>query len=77
MWHELHGKKFSVVSSTQTVNVVSNSTYMRLLINVDFKQQQHCFYKDPTAVVFGEDVAFGGVFRCTGTKIRLAVDSCP
>lgn len=20
---------------------------------------------DPTAVVFGEDVAFGGVFRCT------------
>lgn len=21
--------------------------------------------KDPTAVVFGEDVAFGGVFRCT------------
>ena len=22
--------------------------------------------KDPTAVVFGEDVAFGGVFRCTG-----------
>jgi pyruvate/2-oxoglutarate/acetoin dehydrogenase E1 component len=22
--------------------------------------------KDPTAVIFGEDVAFGGVFRCTG-----------
>lgn len=21
--------------------------------------------KDPTAAVFGEDVAFGGVFRCT------------
>jgi pyruvate/2-oxoglutarate/acetoin dehydrogenase E1 component len=21
--------------------------------------------KDPTCVVFGEDVAFGGVFRCT------------
>nr|XP_012417655.1 PREDICTED: 2-oxoisovalerate dehydrogenase subunit beta, mitochondrial [Odobenus rosmarus divergens] len=21
--------------------------------------------KDPTAVIFGEDVAFGGVFRCT------------
>ena len=21
--------------------------------------------KDPTATVFGEDVAFGGVFRCT------------
>ena len=21
--------------------------------------------KDPTAIVFGEDVAFGGVFRCT------------
>lgn len=21
--------------------------------------------KDPSAVVFGEDVAFGGVFRCT------------
>ena len=21
--------------------------------------------KDPSAVIFGEDVAFGGVFRCT------------
>ena len=21
--------------------------------------------KDPTAAIFGEDVAFGGVFRCT------------
>ncbi|PVD27932.1 hypothetical protein C0Q70_10508 [Pomacea canaliculata] len=24
-----------------------------------------CLGKDPTAVIFGEDVAFGGVFRCT------------
>ena len=27
--------------------------------------------KDDTAVVFGEDVAFGGVFRCT--MVRLFV----
>lgn len=28
--------------------------------------------KDETAVVFGEDVAFGGVFRCTmvGSPVR-------
>ncbi len=26
---------------------------------------------DPTAVIFGEDVAFGGVFRCTvGLQVR-------
>ena len=25
----------------------------------------HSLTKDETAVVFGEDVAFGGVFRCT------------
>lgn len=25
----------------------------------------HALMKDDTAVVFGEDVAFGGVFRCT------------
>lgn len=25
----------------------------------------HALQKDPTTVVFGEDVAFGGVFRCT------------
>eukprot|EP00898_Chlorokybus_atmophyticus_P002125 jgi/Chlat1/2913/Chrsp2S04667 len=25
----------------------------------------HCNNRDPSAVVFGEDVAFGGVFRCT------------
>lgn len=24
-----------------------------------------CLKKDPTSLVFGEDVAFGGVFRCT------------
>ena len=28
--------------------------------------------KDPTAVIFGEDVAFGGVFRCTGTSSSRA-----
>ena len=27
--------------------------------------------KDETAVVFGEDVAFGGVFRCTMVRSRL------
>lgn len=31
--------------------------------------------KDDSAVVFGEDVAFGGVFRCT--MVRLIVYSCP
>ena len=29
--------------------------------------------RDPTACIFGEDVAFGGVFRCTvGLQERIA-----
>lgn len=30
--------------------------------------------KDDTAVVFGEDVAFGGVFRCTMVRTSLVLD---
>ena len=31
--------------------------------------------KDPTAVIFGEDVAFGGVFRCTvGLQDKYGTD---
>jgi pyruvate/2-oxoglutarate/acetoin dehydrogenase E1 component len=30
--------------------------------------------KDPTAVIFGEDVAFGGVFRCTGNLVQIVRD---
>jgi 2-oxoisovalerate dehydrogenase E1 component beta subunit len=31
--------------------------------------------KDPTAIIFGEDVAFGGVFRCTvGLKEKYGAD---
>lgn len=30
--------------------------------------------KDDTAVVFGEDVAFGGVFRCTMVRRFINID---
>lgn len=31
--------------------------------------------KDDTAVVFGEDVAFGGVFRCTMVRLFINIES--
>ena len=32
---------------------------------------------DPTCIVFGEDVAFGGVFRCTvGLQEKYGKDRC-
>ena len=32
---------------------------------------------DPTTIVFGEDVAFGGVFRCTvGLQEKYGKDRC-
>ncbi|KAL9650621.1 hypothetical protein ABK040_016338 [Willaertia magna] len=42
----------------------NNSTSLNLCnsINVALKQAME---KDPNSLVFGEDVAFGGVFRCT------------
>lgn len=31
----------------------------------------HALMRDDTTVVFGEDVAFGGVFRCTMVSFPL------
>lgn len=41
--------------------------YVRLgwYVGIDLSLVRLALAKDDTAIVFGEDVAFGGVFRCT------------
>ena len=50
--------RYANASSALTISLSSLKACIRYLFSIALN-------KDDTAVIFGEDVAFGGVFRCT------------
>ncbi len=50
---------YQAVRDAMRYVVLINNLFCRIQV------YSHALMKDDTAVVFGEDVAFGGVFRCT------------
>lgn len=61
-------------ANQQRLNGDSKSEEMTLLASINNALDQ-ALEHDPTAIVFGEDIAFGGVFRCTkGLKEKYGKD---
>ena len=54
---------------------VSGPTEKMTMLSAITNAMDIALEKDPTAVIFGEDVAFGGVFRCT-VGLQVSYGSC-
>ena len=59
--------------NNSTIGEMEKMTLLAAITNaMDISMQT-----DPTTIVFGEDVAFGGVFRCTvGLQEKYGKDRC-
>lgn len=52
------------INSSDTITTTTKTTKMNLFTAIN-DAMSVAMRTDPTAIVFGEDVAFGGVFRCS------------
>lgn len=67
-----HTAKAALSNTLPSANLSSSSTTSRLnLFQAVNAALSHALQSDPRVLVFGEDVAFGGVFRCS---MNLATD---
>ena len=60
----LHRDEASLAQDPELASVPGERTKMNLFQAVN-DAMAIALAKDPSAVLFGEDVAFGGVFRCS------------
>lgn len=58
-------RSFSTTSASCTASFSTKETQDMNLFTAVNHAMDIALASDPTAIVFGEDVAFGGVFRCT------------
>jgi len=75
MWTDVNAGSTGLVAGkeTQKMNMYSSIREGLQYVSLLFMVRSYCsrficstaLTKDETAVVFGEDVSFGGVFRCT------------
>ncbi|KAK7108344.1 2-oxoisovalerate dehydrogenase subunit beta, mitochondrial-like [Littorina saxatilis] len=81
--HRLHGRNVALVTSRgvhfsyvpDSPNPSDGATTRMNFFQSITSALDICLEKDSTAVIFGEDVAFGGVFRCTvGLRDKYGAD---